>query len=100
MAEHFVQHRQKSNKISLLSFLYKHYCVAHDNDNDGPQDAELPFNNVHTSDFNPAFSIKPLMFPEYIITAEFIVEIKFPEQKPDGVICNFPEDIWQPPRCC
>lgn len=100
LAEHFAQHKEKKNNTSILDFLYKHYCVAHDNDNDDQKDAELPFSCVHINDFNPTFSIKPTLFADLIIIPELIAEQKFLEIKSNSIPYTFLEEIWQPPRIC
>ena len=44
LIEHYIKH-QKQNGVSIVAFLAEHYSSNH-NDDDKPEDEQLPFKNV------------------------------------------------------
>ncbi|MDP3558485.1 MAG: hypothetical protein Q8T03_14015 [Bacteroidota bacterium] len=100
LIEHYNEHKEKDNKITLLEFLSNHYTDEDDNDGDKEQDMKLPFkshdgciNNIPIAFVSHNFeglSIKPSYSknkPYYIYTEQFLTS-------------TFLSSIWQPPKSC
>jgi hypothetical protein len=100
LLEHFAEHKGLNNKITISEFLYRHYMLPDDGDNDQQQESKLPFKshdgctNIGSTLFitMPAFalSLKP-----------FVTEIKSYNNY-STVFVNYSclSAIWQPPKSC
>ncbi|MEO9209870.1 MAG: hypothetical protein ABI208_02160 [Ginsengibacter sp.] len=97
LVEHYVEHREENNHLTLWQFLYMHYVDDHGTDN--KNDKQLPFK---THD-NCVTSISNVFLPsqKFIITrpVQFIENQHFKTQ--DSFLQSiFLSNIWQPPRIC
>lgn len=41
--QHYMEHKEQNNSVSLMKFIAMHYWGDDDNDNDNDRDAQLPF---------------------------------------------------------
>lgn len=102
LVEHYIAHKDKNPKISVVDFLVLHYnnhLENHPQDDDYDQDQKLPF-IVHTDVLSFCF----------VYTAPLSFDIKgvFPVNRKSKVLSfddnfsenNFLSSIWQPPRFC
>lgn len=98
--QHFNEHKQENQGISLLQFLTMHYFNDDPKDDDYERDMQLPFktNGEHLSPISPAF-------------VPFFVEAKI--EKPVEFLKNetafsqnqflpssYLDRIWHPPKSC
>jgi len=100
LVEHFVEHKEQNNQMTLWQFLCLHYAQDDQKDGDYDKDRKLPFkshdccNNMSvvaciTNQISiVTFSEKPI----YVAESSFsnIEEIFFDD--------SFLSNIWQPPR--
>lgn len=99
LVEHFIIHKQKNPKISVICFLVLHYnnhLKNHPHDDDYEQDQNFPF-LAHTDVLTFFFVYTPPYFE---------IKVKFPLSRESAVLPfndtfsdnNFLSSIWQPPR--
>lgn len=93
-----MEHKDKNNGLSFLSFLKMHYLNDNTKDADSTNDDKLPFKS-HDDCQNSSVTIHvPHVFSEIVISYAFFAENSF----------SFPRDyfysskeytsIWQPPK--
>jgi len=97
LLEHFSEHKQKDNSLSLYKFLTMHYATNDDNDGDKDKDMKLPFksNDECANSINIAFTPTNLILtlkPIFLINKSFNIYNDY--FSPTSVLSS----IWQPPR--
>lgn len=100
LLEHYTEHKQLDNKMSLWQFLCMHYANGNEKDADYDKDMKLPF-KTHTETVNlllffgdtPSFFVTPHVY-EYALPRQFV-------HRPDEFFdAAYAAAIWQPPRAC
>lgn len=99
LVEHFIEHSEQNQQITLWQFLYVHYVIDHGKDADHQKDMRLPFkthDNCVTSVLNvylPTQKINVINPVRYIENQHF--------RKQETLLqSTFLANIWQPPRIC
>ena len=96
LINHFNKHKTLNSQLTFSSFIYQHYVLSDDGDNDDSEDQKLPFksesNQKSTSDYFPliknrqAFNNfctnKPIATPWNVNVPRFA----------------FDNSVWQPPK--
>jgi len=99
LVEHFVEHKNENQGITLISFLEMHYLNGFTKDADFEKDMKLPFKASQDNCFS---FVVLLPTPEkFELNSEFFVsEIHKPMilQKSQVFISNYLSAIWQPPK--
>ena len=102
LIEHFIEHKEQNQNITLMEFLYLHYANGDVKDADYEEDMKLPFkshnNSVATSIIDVvAYSVlKIVIHPRAIFVqpkVAFISEEAF-------FTSSYLSNIWQPPKFC
>lgn len=99
LAEHFMEHRQLDEHLSLAGFLYMHYTDHDLNDNDQDRDMQLPFKSHDNCGF-----MNLQFLPAQIETASLhIPPVTIPNvtiYKHSDIQSSYLSAIWQPPKSC
>ncbi len=61
LVNHYLEHRERDNRISMLDFLSMHYWGQDINDNDQDRDMQLPFKNIEQNS-GPQIVVMPQQF--------------------------------------
>jgi hypothetical protein len=100
LIEHYTEHKEKNNGLSLFDFLVIHYAQPDDNDGDEAKEMKLPFKshdgciNTSTVEFTHndmgSFTVKPIYTENkiYLIYSE------------NFLVPSYLSAIWQPPKSC
>ncbi len=100
LVEHFVEHKQENQNITLWDFLCMHYAHGIVKDADYEKDMKLPFK---THDYSVGFTF-PAFTPQNMSTviAKPIrkVPTRFPVYKEAWKASSYLSTIWQPPKSC
>lgn len=97
LIEHFIEHNQEGNKLSISQFFHMHYFEKQHMDADYDKDMRLPFktidgNTIQVMAFipfgNPLLKVKPL----------YTKQVKFDAYKSLFIKDTFLSSIWQPPK--
>lgn len=99
LVEHFIEHREQNQQITLWQFLYLHYVIDHGRDADYRKDMQLPFkthDNCVTSVLNVYLPTQKIIV---INPVRFIQNQHFRKQE-TLLQSTFLANIWQPPRIC
>lgn len=93
--EHYYEHRNETHEISFLDFLYNHYALSDDGDNDMKQDIKLPFKSStkFLSDNFYFFCLMLLILELFLFRKKMYSSIK-----KHSVIFEISTLIWQPPK--
>ena len=99
LLEHFAEHQGLKRQITFSQFLYQHYMLNDDGDNDQQEETKLPFkSHDHCISMGAAFFVVPA----------FTLALKPPvaEVKTYNIYSSLfltyscPAAIWQPPKRC
>jgi hypothetical protein len=97
LIQHFFEHNSGTEKISVLSFLVRHYTEAHEADGHPEKDHSMPF---HHADASLQLGIYAPMnqteFQEFIALVQF--EIPTIHRLNTMPLSGVVSAIWQPPR--
>lgn len=100
LIEHFIEHKEQNNQLTLWQFLCMHYAEGDVKDADYEQDMKLPF-KTH---LNINYATFTAYLPTYIV--HFPVQTHFFEAKvlnsyiPSFFTSTHLSSIWQPPKFC
>ncbi len=98
MVEHFVEHKEKNSKLTILGFLRLHYQGQDVFDDDYEKDMKLPFKshtNICCIAFYPLLQeFKTIQKVNYKYKKENLYSYSFLYSS------TFLSSIWQPPRNC
>lgn len=97
--EHFVEHREENNHLTLWQFLQMHYANDNIQDEDYAKDMKLPFK----SHDHCMASIVNLYMPSQkmvIIKPVLFIENQHFKIQESFFQSIFLSNIWQPPRIC
>jgi len=98
--EHYQDHKQQNNKLSLINFLIMHYGQADDKDGDSQKDRQLPFKS-HEDCNNNITQVYVTFLAEHSVQLPFHAEIvSFGLYKEYFPSSAFLSAIWQPPKQC
>jgi hypothetical protein len=99
LIEHFVEHREQNNRLTVMQFLAMHYTGEDEKDADYDKDMKLPFKSHDNCCIAAAFSVSEsfssglvVQRPEYSIVPTF--KLYNETFKPHTYLSN----IWQPPK--
>ena len=100
LVEHFMEHREKNHKLSLLDFLDMHYSQEHEMDADHDRDMQLPFKSHDgcSVTFLSAFLHNP--FIELANKPALASSCKYSEYSDAFLGRSYLASIWQPPKSC
>jgi len=97
LIQHFFEHNSGKEKISVLSFLVRHYTEAHEADGHPEKDHSMPF---HHADASLQLGIYAPMnqteFQEFVALVQF--EIPTTHRLNTMPLSGVVSAIWQPPR--
>lgn len=95
--EHFQEHHQENNSLSMFDFILMHYSSNDHNKSDQDEDMKLPFKSP-----DGCFSASIIAFiPQPI---EFVKKVVFIEKEPINnysykeFSSSYLSSIWQPPK--
>ena len=100
LVEHYLEHKQRDNEISIWTFLQIHYTDSIVFDEDFDKDMQLPFKSC---DFNSNASIY------YVCSSVFFqsfntIPLIYKKQKffisNTNTSSSYLSSIWQPPKAC
>jgi hypothetical protein len=99
LIEHFIEHKEENEGITLWQFLYIHYAMGDVNDSDYDKDMKLPFK---THDNCVSF-FSNVYLPSAKVSIEKPIQLlqrKSFVNKDQFLLTSFLSNIWQPPRIC
>lgn len=100
LVEHFMEHRQEDQGITLWDFLCMHYAHGIVRDADYEKDMKLPFKS-HDYSVGLTFSaFTPNNLSTEICKPICMSPISFPNYQENGILPSFLSTIWQPPKFC
>lgn len=94
---HFIEHRQESPDITLISFITLHYFSGNVRDADYARDEQLPFRDNSECLIGAISSIVPAG-PTIQYQSDILYLITFSPKTQEGKPSRYQTDIWQPPR--
>ncbi len=99
LIEHYIEHKEQNNNLSLWFFLYMHYADTSTKDADYDQDMKLPFkSHSECSSLSIAVTVPP-QFPD-LIKSFFSEKKEFSAYNENVVSSAFLSFVWQPPKTC
>jgi hypothetical protein len=101
LIEHYQEHKQENQALSLLGFLEMHYAHGNPKDADYDKDMKLPFKSCSPSSISTISFFTP--FPEFKQQTALIYCECEQHQFFDysfSYSSSFLSTIWQPPRAC
>ncbi len=100
LIEHYTEHKEKNNGLSLFDFLVIHYAQPNDNDGDEDKEMKLPFKS-HDGCINTSvvafISNDATNFTTKPIYSESKIYLIYSEK---SLIPSYLSAIWQPPKSC
>ncbi len=94
---HFIEHRQESPDITLISFITLHYFSGDVRDSDYARDEQLPFRDNSQCLIGSIATIVPSS-ASINYHSDLLCQIRFAPKTQDGKPSRYQTDIWQPPR--
>jgi hypothetical protein len=101
LIEHYQEHKQENQALSLLGFLEMHYAHGSPKDADYDKDMKLPFKSCSPSSISTISFYTP--FPEFKQQPPLVYYENEQQQFSDysfSYSSSFLSTIWQPPRAC
>jgi hypothetical protein len=97
LVQHFFEHNSGKEKISVLSFLVRHYTEAHEADGHPEKDHSMPFHHVDASlQLGIYAPMNQTEFQEFIALVN--LEIPTTHRLNTIPLSGVVSAIWQPPR--
>ena len=98
LIEHFNEHKEKDNALSLWGFLTMHYSQEDDHDGDKDEDMKLPFKS-HDGCLN-SMSLALLVNNSTDITTKSfpLTNAFYGFYTESFILSTYPTVIWQPPK--
>ena len=100
LVEHFIEHKEKNNNLSLIKFLSDHYAQEDDHDGDEDKEMNLPFKSHDGCINNTVIAFVSNSFVGLntkIIHSEKNTYSVYTEQFLQSAYLS---SIWQPPKSC
>lgn len=97
LIEHFIEHNQEGNQLSITEFFHMHYFEKQHMDADYDKDMQLPFKTIDRNTiqvvafipFNNSYlEVKPI----------YTKSVKLDTYKSLFIDSDYLSSIWQPPR--
>lgn len=98
LVEHFLEHREKDNALSLLQFLHMHYASSTVNDADYAEDMKLPFKSHDGCLSASSIAFVPNSFEEFSTKPVISEVIGFSSYSENSFPDAYLSSIWQPPK--
>ena len=100
LVEHFIEHKEKNHKLSLVDFLDMHYSQQHEKDADYDRDMQLPFksHDEFSATFLSAFLHNPSI--ELANKTASTSSCEYSEYSDAFLGRTYLASIWQPPKSC
>lgn len=97
LVQHYQEHRQRDESVSLLDFLSMHYWGKDIDDNDQEKDNELPFKAFHKGGLEqPSTPAKLFAFKSIVYFYTFDFPLSGEAYLPDPKLGA----LFRPPRAC
>ncbi len=101
LAEHFSEHKQKDNNLTLWKFLCLHYAHGDLKDADYDKDSKLPFKSSDNCNSSNTISILNSEQKFYFTAINTFTEKKVLNKHYTSFShSTFLNSIWQPPKFC
>ena len=100
LVEHFNEHKQKNNDLSLIQFLSNHYAQEDDHDGDEDREMNLPFKSHDGCINSITIAFIPNNFEGLTTKSTFIETRTFSVYHEEFLQSTFLSSIWQPPKFC
>ena len=94
---HFIEHRQESPDITLVTFITLHYFSGDVRDSDYARDEQLPFRDHNLCLVGNLSSIVPPA-ASTVYDSHLLCQMTFTPKTQDVKPSRYQTDIWQPPR--
>jgi hypothetical protein len=97
LIEHFIEHNQEGNQLSITEFFHMHYFEKQHLDADYDKDMQLPFKSI---DENTIQVLAFIPFGNSLLKAKplYRKSVKFDAYKSLFIDDAYLSSIWQPPR--
>ena len=100
LVEHFIQHKEKDNNLSLWAFLDMHYAHGDVKDADYDDDMKLPFKS-HEGCISATFvAYTPSTFDELLTKPGYTESKSYLVHSEKFLTSSYLSFIWQPPKSC
>lgn len=99
LVQHFIEHKEINNRITITQFLYAHYAIGEKHGLNHEKGNQLPFKSHE----NCVASISNIYLPAQKITLikpVSVVENTHCKTQLQFLPSIFLSNIWQPPRIC
>jgi hypothetical protein len=98
--QHYSEHQQEDNNITILKFLALHYLHGSPKDKDYAKDMQLPFKTSDDCISYTAVAFVPLIAQQTLPVPTEIKPAKTFNLKDRFILSSYLSKIWQPPRYC
>lgn len=100
LIEHFIEHKEKDDRLSLLSFLNMHYAQHSSKDADNDKDMKLPFKSHEGCVNSITLAFIPNNFEGFSAKPTFVENKTYSIYYEEFLQSTFLSSIWQPPKFC
>lgn len=100
LVEHYLEHKEKDNDLSLMEFLNIHYSESNVKDADYDKDMKLPFKTHEGCNNSITIAFVPNNFEELLAKPSHIQNKTFSIYHEEFLKSAYLSTIWQPPKSC
>jgi hypothetical protein len=100
LIQHYAEHKEQNNNLSLLQFLAMHYNDEDIIDLDYSKDQQLPFKSQDGYTGTLLSVFEPTHFYSLIPKAEIALPVAHTISNDTFISSSFRSSIWQPPKAC
>lgn len=100
LIQHYAEHKEQNNNLSLLQFLAMHYNDEDIIDLDYSKDQQLPFKSQGGYTGAVLSVFEPATFYSLVPKVEITVPVAHTISNESFISSSFRSSIWQPPKTC
>lgn len=97
LIEHFIEHNQEGNHLSIADFFHMHYFEKQHMDADYDKDMQLPFKTIDGNTMQ-VMAFIPFTHPYLKVKPFYTKTVKFDAYHSLFIDDTYLSSIWQPPR--